>query len=147
MQTLSQLQLLALNRVLVDLIAKLKSGEVEVIEYGEPGNPGGPMSYLRIRYMMTAGGKQFSLRVLNSRGQQGSGFYSPDPADILVLATQQVIHYHRPTSFPIKDRSNLMWFAFIEGDQRVWGQVQDRGLGVLGTVVSMAEPNVATGAL
>ncbi len=147
MQTLSQLQLLALNRVLVDLIAKLKSGEVEVIEYGEPGNPGGPMSYLRIRYMMTAGGKQFSLHVLNSLGQQGSGFYSPDPADILVLATQQVIHYHRPTRFPIKDRSNLMWFAFIEGDQRVCGQVQDRGLGVLGTVVSMAEPNVATGAL
>lgn len=128
METLSQLQLLTLNRVLVDLIAKLKSGEIEVIEYGEPSHPGGFMSYLRIRYMMTAGGKQFSLHVLNSLGQQGSGFYSPDPADILVLATQQVIHYHRPTSFQVKDRSNLTWFAFTEGHQRITGQVQDSPL-------------------
>lgn len=147
MGTLSQLQLLDLNRMLVDLIVKLKSGEVEVIEYGEPSNPGGIMSYLRIRYMTTAGGKQFSLHVLNSLGQQGSGFYSPDPADILVLATQQVIHYHRQTHFPVKSRSNLMWFAFTEGDQRVMGHVQGRDLGLLGTVVSMTEPNVATGAL
>lgn len=119
METLSQLQLLTLNRTLTDLLAKLKSGEVEVIEYGEPGNPGGFMSYLRIRYMMTAGGRQFSLHMLNSLGQQGSGFYSQDPADILVLAMQQVIHYHRPTRLQVKDRSHLSWFAFCEGTQRV----------------------------
>lgn len=121
METLSQLQLLTLNRTLTDLLAKLKSGEVEVIEYGEPGNPGGFMSYLRIRYMMTAGGRQFSLHVLNSLGQQGSGFYSPDSTDILALAIQQVVYYHRPTRFPIKSRSHLSWFAFCEGAQRVLG--------------------------
>lgn len=111
---------LKLYQQLAVLLPKLRSGEADVIEYGEPGKPGQHLSYLRIRYMNTAGGKQFSLHELNSLGQQGSGFYTASPDDLMAQAIKMVRHYHRPMKFPFRgsDPTELSWFTFTEGEQR-----------------------------
>lgn len=66
----------------------------QCMEYGHPSEPGGFMSYLRIRWMNTAGGPQFRICELY-HGREGSGDYTPELSEILLKAEQMVHHYHR----------------------------------------------------
>lgn len=62
-------------------LQKLKNGETSAIEFGDPKNPMGYFSHVLIRYMATAGGSQFAIHLLNSRGQTGSGMYLGNNAE------------------------------------------------------------------
>lgn len=63
-------------------------------EYGLPSDPGGPLSYLRVSWIRTHGGEQFRLCELYN-GREGSGQYTPDLSEMLLLAEQMVHYYHR----------------------------------------------------
>lgn len=114
------------------------------MEYGIPTEPGGFMSYLRIRWMNTAGGWQFRLCELYN-GREGSGDYTPEISEMLLKAEQMVQHYHRtvqssvlrqalierrmkartPDGQPVRDyRKELCWFKTIPGE--VHGTVTGR---------------------
>lgn len=62
-------------------LQKLKNGETSAIEFGDPKKPKGYFSHILIRYMATAGGSQFAIHLLNSRGQTGSGMYLGNDAE------------------------------------------------------------------
>jgi hypothetical protein len=99
MEMLGFRQIEARREALADLLARLQAGEIECVEYGKPGQQ--YMSYLRIRYMNTAGGLQFGIRTL-SHGIEGSGDYTPDAGAALQKALDAVIHYHRPAGSKIQ---------------------------------------------
>lgn len=85
-----------LQSQLKDLLVKLLAGEVPCIEYGSPDDK--YLNYLRIYYMPTAGGHQFGLKRL-AQGVEGSGQYCPDAEEMMGIAMDAVLHYHRPTRF------------------------------------------------
>lgn len=92
------------------------------LEYGDHNEISGSiLSYLRIKYMNTAGGLQYRLCTLYL-GTEGSGFYSPDPDVIIAEAMKQVIHYHRPTPMR-KELQALMEKRRIEAAKKN-GQMQ-----------------------
>lgn len=87
-------QIEARQQELAALLPELVAGRIECIEYGKPGER--YLSYLRVRYIQTAGGVQFQIRRVNTLGVEGSGDYTPDAADALRKAMDAVLHYHRP---------------------------------------------------
>ena len=92
-------QINTLQTKLAELLPRLKAGEFAAIEYGDALEPcGGYMSSFRIRYIATLGGDQFTVKAVSNH-QEGSGFYSPDEAEIVRLAMDSVLHYHRDTPF------------------------------------------------
>lgn len=62
-------------------LQKLKNGEVEAIEFGEPSKHKGYWSRVLIRYMDTIGGTQFAIHLLTIGGKTGSGMYFGDDAE------------------------------------------------------------------
>lgn len=110
------------SKLLNTLLTELQAGKHEVLEYGVAGEPGGYYSAMRIRWMPIAGGTQFGLKLLNSFGQEGSGYYTPDQHEIAIAAQRQLDHFHRET--PFKARLEQMkadytvpeftWFATVE---------------------------------
>ena len=120
---------IALNRQLLDLLVKLKTGQIAVVEYGVPGEPGGYWSRVRVRYMPTAGGVQFCVKTLDSRGLESSGFYYHEGADATVAAMGFVRDYHT-AQIGLKGRGlrkfgnqdaehpKMEWFVFQEGTER-----------------------------
>lgn len=118
---------LALYAELNNLLLDLKDGRAEVVEYGDPKiQPGSYFSAIRIRWMLTAGGKQFRICQL-SGGMEGGGMYYYELQDASKAAMNLVRHYHRPTAMQTKLREKmrerhalpveLKWFAFKEGTQ------------------------------
>ena len=101
------------------LLVQLQNGEIEAVEYGEPGWPMGFMSSHRIILAKTAGGVQFGLKQVYVNGL-GSGMYLGLDIDAVVKASEvQVAYYNRPHPNPkIRealasrgDRSKLEYFA------------------------------------
>jgi len=101
------------------LLNKLQNGEIEAVEFGEPGKPFGFMSSHRIIFIPTAGGTQFCIKEVTGRGL-GSGMYLGLDVDAVVKSSeQQVEHYMRPHPNPKiqemiakkGDRTKLEYFA------------------------------------
>lgn len=101
------------------LLVQLQNGEIEAVEYGEPGRPMGFMSSHRIVFIPTMGGVQFGLKQVFVNGL-GSGAYLGLDIDAVVKASEaQVAYYNRPHPNPkIRealaargDRSKLEYFA------------------------------------
>lgn len=101
------------------LLAQLQNGEIEAVEYGEPGKPFGFMSSHRILFMPTAGGTQFSLKQVTSRGL-GSGMYlGLDVAAVITASEKMVEKYLTPHPNAMiremiakkGDRTKLEYFA------------------------------------
>jgi hypothetical protein len=114
-----------LNHLLADMLVKLKSGSIPVLEYGDPEKPGGVFSHLRVYWMMTAGGMQFRICQLTAFGQEGSGMYYPEIADCALQCMLMVDRYHRPNPTVARIRgitpsslTNLTWFTFVPGTER-----------------------------
>ena len=100
------------------LLTKLQNGEIEAVEFGEPGKPMGIMSSHRIICIPTAGGTQFGIKEVTSRGL-GSGMYlGLNINDVIEASTIQVEYYMRPHANPMiremvarkGDRSKLAYF-------------------------------------
>lgn len=87
-------EMISNRATLAALLPKLQSGELQAIEYGPPNEPNGFMSYLRIKWILTAGGSQFRICELY-RGNEGSGYYTPEISEIQLKAENLVQHYHR----------------------------------------------------
>jgi hypothetical protein len=106
-------QINKLQAELDTLLVQLRANEISLIEYGE-GNVGGVMSYLRIRYMMTAGGMQFRLTTLIHH-VEGSGHYVPSVEEMRILALDAVLYYHRDTGIArfrkAFNADTMKWFA------------------------------------
>lgn len=78
------------------LLNKLQNGEIEAVEFGEPGKPMGLMSSHRIIFIPTAGGTQFGIKQVTLRGL-GSGLYlGLDVNAVVEASAKQVEHYMRP---------------------------------------------------
>jgi hypothetical protein len=101
------------------LLVQLQNEEIEAVEFGEPGKPMGVMSSHRIMFFPTAGGIQFCIKQVTSRGL-GSGMYLGLNLDVVVAAsTKQVEHYMRPHPNALirkfiaqkGDRTKLEYFA------------------------------------
>lgn len=101
------------------LLVQLQNEEIEAVEFGEPGKPMGIMSSHRIIFIPTAGGIQFGLKEVTSRGL-GSGMYLGLDIDAVVKAsTKQVEYYMRPHPNAMiremvakkGDRTKLEYFA------------------------------------
>lgn len=101
------------------LLVQLQNGEIEAVEFGEPGKPMGVMSSHRIIFIPTAGGIQFGIKEVTSRGL-GSGMYLGLDLDVVVAAsTKKVEHYMRPHPNAMLrdlvakkgDRTKLEYFA------------------------------------
>lgn len=92
-------QIKNLSDRLSNMLVDLQYGRIECIEYGHPERR--PYdSYIRIRFIATAGGEQFQIRTL-TMGVEGSGDYQPTIAGAIESAMDQVLHYHRPMSNPM----------------------------------------------
>lgn len=80
-----------------EALPKLMSGELYALEYGDPSCPGGFLSYLRIRFLPTAGGDQFTIKLLRN-GIEGSGDYYPEPRVESMIERVIVLidRYHKP---------------------------------------------------
>lgn len=101
------------------LLVQLQNGEIEAVEFGEPGKPMGVMSSHRIICIPTAGGTQFGIKEVTSRGL-GSGMYMGLNIEAVVeVSTLQVEYYMRPHANSMiremvarkGDRSKLEYFA------------------------------------
>lgn len=112
---------------LLMMLADLREGTEQCLEYGDASTtPGGILSYLRIRYMNTAGGLQFSVKTL-IMGREGSGAYFPDAdraadhALFMVHVYQRrmndIEHTRRTHGRVSRERPALSWFFFREGQQ------------------------------
>lgn len=112
----------ALQANLIQLLNKLQAREIDCIEYGDPKWPSGStMSHLRIYYLPTPGGEQFTCKQI-SQHVEGSGFYTHDLPVIVDHAMNAVIHYHRPTSLRhmleprMPEQPTLSFFPLMEVD-------------------------------
>lgn len=75
------------------LLNKLQAQQIDSIEYGEPGQPAGYFSYIRIRWI----GGQYCIKEIH-RGMEGSGDYCGNVNEYLKLKlVQKLTHYHRET--------------------------------------------------
>lgn len=101
------------------LLVQLQNEEIEAVEFGEPGKPMGIMSSHRIIFIPTAGGIQFGIKQVTSRGL-GSGLYlGLDIEAVIEASTKQAEHYMRPHPNALirkfiaqkGDRSKLEYFA------------------------------------
>ena len=90
----------SIKQELLGFLEELQQGKIYAIEYGDPKKPNGPMSGIRIKYIMTAGGEQFRLCQL-SRGMEGGGIYHPDAESTLKQALVLHEHYTRPIKNPV----------------------------------------------
>lgn len=108
-----------MSNELKDLLAQLQNGEIEAVEFGEPGKPFGVMSSHRIIFIPTAGGTQFGIKQVTGRGL-GSGMYlGLDIEAVVAASTKQVEHYMRPHPNAMiremiakkGDRTKLEYFA------------------------------------
>lgn len=102
---------------LTNLLQQLQEGKLEAVEYGEPGNPTGWLSGIRIKFMNTMGGHQFRICQL-SRGMEGGGMYYPDISGAFEQASKLLAQYTKPIENPAirklldsKPRSELKWFG------------------------------------
>jgi hypothetical protein len=101
------------------LLVQLQNEEIEAVEFGEPGKPMGIMSSHRIIFIPTAGGIQFGIKQVTSRGL-GSGLYlGLDIEAVIEASTKQAKHYMRPHPNALirkfiaqkGDRTKLEYFA------------------------------------
>jgi hypothetical protein len=81
---------------LLNLLLPLQNGEYAALEYGEEGIHFGVQSAFYIRWINTAGGMQFGLHHINRPFGLGSGFYTPDGAELISHARSRLMYYHRP---------------------------------------------------
>lgn len=67
------------------------------IEYGDPKNPLGFLSLLRIRYMMTPAGMQYAIKEIH-RGMEGSGEYYPSThsEELMFEIRRRIEFFERP---------------------------------------------------
>lgn len=86
-------------QILNILLVRLQGGHCRLIEYRTDAWPGAAGCHLRIRWQETAGGLQFGLRTVNSLGQEGSGYYTPDQFEMAVAAMREVERFHAPSPF------------------------------------------------
>ena len=86
---------------LCPLIAQLRAGEIDAIEFGAPELPGGFMSHHRIRLIPTPAGKQICFKLIVSGGMEGSGDYMGNPSDreIEIKAQSHLERYFAPSPF------------------------------------------------
>lgn len=121
--------MIALAQDLRAKLPELKKTSNVFLEYGEKLKPGGTFSRLRIRYMNTAGGPQYSLKMLTHLGGEGSGFYDTDEMAIITMAMKYIADYHRPNpgsladkfSKQVKEKTEKLdigWHFHIEGAER-----------------------------
>lgn len=73
---------------LKSLLNQLKNGEIEAVEYGEPGKPFGFMSSHRIIFIPTVGGSQFGIKQVTGRGL-GSGMYFGLDVDAVIKSSKK----------------------------------------------------------
>lgn len=104
---------------LKSLLNKLQNGEIEAVEYGEPGKPFGFMSSHRIIFIATAGGTQFGIKQVTGRGL-GSGMYLGLDVDAVVKSSEKMVERYlaphpnamiREMIAKKGDRSKLEYFA------------------------------------
>jgi hypothetical protein len=86
--------------VLRPLIAQLRAGEIDAIEFGDPDTPKGFMSHHRIRIISTPAGDQVCFKHV-SRGMEGSGDYIGNSTDreIEIKAQSYLERYFAPSPF------------------------------------------------
>jgi hypothetical protein len=94
------------HELLLSQIYMLVTMPGSCLEYGNPEHPGGAFSGLRIYYINTMGGLQYRLTRLSQPGIEGSGEYSPDAEEMILMAQKARAHYERPT--PLRDKIRAM---------------------------------------
>ncbi len=110
---------------MLNMLLEIKMDPKKSMEFGDPTEPLGPSSGIRIRYMDTAGGSQYRLCTLDGTGRESSGgIYELDEESALIQATKMEERYlrplparlsqalHRPWS--IRDQTRLQWFVTTE---------------------------------
>lgn len=102
------------------LMKQLIAGEIEGIEYGEPGKPFGFMSSHRIILIPTAGGIQLCIKKVYSSRGLGSGMYFGLDSDSTIQKSEQMVQrYLEPHPIPViremlakkGDRTKLEYFS------------------------------------
>lgn len=80
------------------MLEALRTQEFDYIEYGDPVTR--HFSFCRIRYIPTHGGIQFTIKMLNTMGQEGSGSYYQDEArsilEMKLYLAKWIANYERP---------------------------------------------------
>ena len=99
---------------------ELINGRIAAVEYGDPTNAGGVLSFLRIRSIATPAGRQLAVKELHF-GQEGSGIYfHPDDWEGLKAHLRERLeHIHRPVRFarPARTSANapeVMFFGILQ---------------------------------
>ena len=97
-------------------LSKLKDGNIKSIEYGDPNNPGGYLSGIRITYIPTAGGLQFRISQLFN-GIEGGSIYHPTIDGAARISLTRKNNYIKPNPNPFirrllsqRKQTELSWF-------------------------------------
>lgn len=77
-----------------ELLPHLQEGRLDAIEYGDPKQPGGYLSYMRIRYIATPAGMQYCIKFLRA-GMEGSGIYFPGRMQLRDHVMCYIDRYHQ----------------------------------------------------
>ena len=98
------------------LYEELLLGRIAAIEYGDPANAGGMLSFLRIRAIMTPGGLQTAVKELHL-GREGSGIYfalnDTDGIKTFLQARLERIHHPVKLSLPRKADESVPAASFF----------------------------------
>ena len=102
---------------LKQLLADLKEGKFEAVEFGDPDQPAGWLSGIRIKYIDTMGGTQFRICSI-SRGMESGGIYHYNIEGAFEQASKMHERYTRPIENKLirelldkKPRPDLAWFG------------------------------------
>lgn len=109
------------DRSLPSLLAQLRAGTIDSIEFGHPDVPLGFMSHHRIVLIPTNGGAQIAFKKVHG-GMLGSGIYLGNCDDQQVIAHSEklISDYMRPSPNPAvrkfmesrkKDSPDAVYFA------------------------------------
>ena len=102
------------------MLVMLTSRQFDYIEYGEHSRPLGPFSALRIRFIPTQEGYQFSLEATDSFHREGSRHFQPD-SQIQQLKIQLALDLDkfREKKRPVGQRLNFVKLDFFLGNDPV----------------------------
>lgn len=77
------------------LLTKLLNGAIDYVSYGDPESPA--YTGLRIRCLLTQGGRQFAVKGVTAFGQENSGEYVPVDAPLMLklVVMRRLVMYER----------------------------------------------------
>jgi hypothetical protein len=93
----------------------IASNDTMALVFRDPKTPGQFGAAVEVRYMNTAGGMQYAVRQISSRGA-GGGMYTTNAQECIDWAMGLVEHFTRPTPF----RQKMVELGYSSNNSYVW---------------------------